>query len=195
MRIAHPRRPSPAMSVAIVALILSATGTGYAAIRLPAKSVGSRELKPNAVTRHDIKAEAVTRRALARNGIDGSKVASNALTGDDIDESTLVLRAAAVPPTGVTRLPGGPAAPAAAEDVVYISTTVSVPPGDAAVKAAATCPDRHRVIGGGVRLEDPVASIVTDAYPSDSTKWEAHILNAEPVQLSATAYAICIPVS
>ena len=73
------RRPSPAMVVACVALIVALSGTGYAAIKLPAKSVGAKQLKTGAVT--NIK--------LARRAVTGGKVARNTLTGTQIDEATL----------------------------------------------------------------------------------------------------------
>jgi hypothetical protein len=43
-------RPSPAMVVACAALFVSLSGVGYAAIVLPANSVGTKHLKRNAVT-------------------------------------------------------------------------------------------------------------------------------------------------
>jgi hypothetical protein len=63
------RLPSPAMVVACTALIVALGGTSYAAIRLPANSVGTKQLKRGAVT--------------------GVKVRSNALTGTQINEGTL----------------------------------------------------------------------------------------------------------
>ncbi|MGH3264873.1 MAG: hypothetical protein ACRDNS_23105, partial [Trebonia sp.] len=44
------RRPSPAMGVALVALFLSAGGASYAAIRIPAHSIGATQLRSFAVT-------------------------------------------------------------------------------------------------------------------------------------------------
>lgn len=44
------RRPSPAMAVALVALFLSIGGASYAAVTLPAGSVGSAQLRNFAVT-------------------------------------------------------------------------------------------------------------------------------------------------
>jgi hypothetical protein len=61
--------PSPAMVVACLALMVALGGTSYAAIRLPANSVGTKQLKKGAVT--------------------GVKVKSNTLTGAHINESTL----------------------------------------------------------------------------------------------------------
>ena len=43
------RFPSPAMVVACIALLVALAGTSYAAIRLPANSVGAKQLKKGAV--------------------------------------------------------------------------------------------------------------------------------------------------
>jgi hypothetical protein len=48
-------RPSPALAVALVALVVAMGGTSYAAITLPAKSVGTKQLKKGAVTTKKIK--------------------------------------------------------------------------------------------------------------------------------------------
>ena len=48
-------RPSPAMVVACAALFVSLSGVGYAAIVLPANSVGAKHLKRNAVTSVKVK--------------------------------------------------------------------------------------------------------------------------------------------
>ena len=49
------RKPSPAMLVAIAALVVSLGGTSYAALKLPAGSVGTKELKKNAVSSPKVK--------------------------------------------------------------------------------------------------------------------------------------------
>lgn len=69
MRLIRRYLPSPAMVVACLALLVALGGTGYAAIKLPANSVGTKQLKRGAVT--------------------GVKVKSNALTGTQVNESTL----------------------------------------------------------------------------------------------------------
>jgi hypothetical protein len=53
-------RPSPAMVVAGIALIVALAGTGYAAVGLPKNSVGSAQIKPGAVGTSDIATNAVT---------------------------------------------------------------------------------------------------------------------------------------
>jgi hypothetical protein len=48
-------RPSPAMTVALVALFVAMGGTGYAALKLPEDSVGSKQLKADAVKSSKVK--------------------------------------------------------------------------------------------------------------------------------------------
>lgn len=57
-------RPSPAMVVAIAALVLAMVGTGYAAFKLPKKSVGTAQLKASAVTNAKIKNKTITGKKL-----------------------------------------------------------------------------------------------------------------------------------
>jgi len=47
------------MIVALLALFVALGGTSYAVIKLPAKSVGNRELKSNAVTSAKIRPRAI----------------------------------------------------------------------------------------------------------------------------------------
>jgi hypothetical protein len=75
----RPGRPSPALVVAVIALIVALGGTGYAAITLPAHSVGTGQLKKAAVTTSKIRRDAVTT----------SKVKPDALSGRDINEARL----------------------------------------------------------------------------------------------------------
>jgi hypothetical protein len=49
------RRPSPPMVLAFVALLVALAGTSYAAIQLPANSVGTKQLKKNAVISKKVK--------------------------------------------------------------------------------------------------------------------------------------------
>ncbi len=49
------QRPSPALVVSVIALSVSLGGTGYAAVVLPANSVGKKQIKKNAVTGAKVK--------------------------------------------------------------------------------------------------------------------------------------------
>lgn len=75
---ARTGRPSPAMVIAIIALIAALGGTAWAA-GLKKGSVGSKQLKSGAVTTGKI----------ANNAVTGAKVAKESLTGADIKISEL----------------------------------------------------------------------------------------------------------
>jgi hypothetical protein len=75
----RPSRPSPALVVSIIALIVAMGGTGYAAVSLPKNSVGTKQLKKNAVIGSKIK----------KNSVTGSKVKNHSLTGADINLGAL----------------------------------------------------------------------------------------------------------
>jgi hypothetical protein len=55
-------RPSPAMVIACTALLFSLGGVGYAAVVLPANSVGTKQLKKNAVVAAKVKDGSLLRR-------------------------------------------------------------------------------------------------------------------------------------
>lgn len=89
-------RPSPAMVVACLALLVALTGTSVAAVQAIApNSVGTPQLRTGAVTNPKLKANAVT----------GAKVANRSLTAIDFQASSL--------PRG-PQGPAGPAGPAGA---------------------------------------------------------------------------------
>jgi hypothetical protein len=72
-------RPSPAVVVATLALVVALAGTTYAAINVPANSVGTKQLKAGAVTASKI----------AKNAISDAKVAPDSLTGRSVNAGTL----------------------------------------------------------------------------------------------------------
>ena len=73
-------RPTPAMIVAIVALVFALGGTSYAAVVLPAGSVGSKQIKKNAVTGAKIKANSVTTVKIKDGAVTTPKLADGAVT-------------------------------------------------------------------------------------------------------------------
>jgi hypothetical protein len=78
-------RPSPAMVVACIALLVALGGTSVAAVsQLANNSVGTAQLKNNAVTTPKIKNNAVTAPKIASNAVAAAKIAGNAVTGAKI---------------------------------------------------------------------------------------------------------------
>jgi hypothetical protein len=68
------RRPSPALIVATVALIVSMGGTGYAAFTLPRNSVGTKQLQNGAVTAAKVKRHSLTGTQIKRHSLTGKQI-------------------------------------------------------------------------------------------------------------------------
>ena len=71
------RRPSPAMFVALIALFLSAGGASYAAIAIPAHSVGATQLRTFAVTNPKLHNDAVGSRKIMPGAVGFYRVNRN----------------------------------------------------------------------------------------------------------------------
>ncbi len=72
-------KPSPAMIVAVVALVVAMGGGAWAATSLPRNSVGPQQIKRNAVTAHKIR----------NNSINSAKVRDRSLTARDFRKGSL----------------------------------------------------------------------------------------------------------
>lgn len=83
------RKLSPAMAVAIVALILALCGSAFATIAPRARQGASAPLAKNSVGTRQLKAKAVTTGKLANNAVNSRAVAANSLTGADINLNSL----------------------------------------------------------------------------------------------------------
>jgi hypothetical protein len=83
------RRPSPALVIALLALFVALGGTTYAVQRLPKRSVGSAQLRTDAVHNRSIKAGAVSRSKIRRKAVTADQVGTDALIGRNILESSL----------------------------------------------------------------------------------------------------------
>ena len=139
------RLPSPAMVVACIALAVALGGTSYAAIRLPANSVGTTQLKRGAVT--------------------AVKVRGNSLTGTQINEARLGKVPFADRATNAATADTATRAPVTRLD--YQSAVVAAAggrtPRDA--RESVNCPSGLNAVGGGVHLPDPFDGNIADTLP------------------------------
>jgi len=76
---ARRRRPSAAMLVALLALFLAAGGVSYAAVSLPANSVGNAQIQNGAVSNFKLATEAVGFRKIIPGTIGAVRVNKNAV--------------------------------------------------------------------------------------------------------------------
>ncbi|HEX4746485.1 MAG TPA: hypothetical protein VFU99_06330 [Gaiellaceae bacterium] len=97
-------RPSPALVVASLALLVALSGTSVASVTqlLPRNSVGTKQLQPKSVTGPKIRDKAIGPRKIATNAVTTEKVRNRSLRADDFAPGEL--------PAG----PPGPAGPAGA---------------------------------------------------------------------------------
>ena len=78
------RLPSPAMGVALVALVVAMGGTSYAVVR-----IGTKQIKANAITSPKIRNGAVRSVDLARNSVGTAKILASAVTGLQIRDASV----------------------------------------------------------------------------------------------------------
>jgi hypothetical protein len=81
MKLSRIRMPSPAMVVAVVALIAALGGGAYAAVQVGKNSVSAKSLKKNAVITKKIKNLAVTEAKLADGSVSAAKLKPGAGAG------------------------------------------------------------------------------------------------------------------
>jgi hypothetical protein len=107
-------RPSPALAVACLALLFVLVGTSGAAVSQapPKNSVGTNQLKNNAVTAAKIKNSAVTAAKIGTNAVTAAKIAANAVSSPKVADGSLQagdLAAGVLPPSSAAgRFVNGP---------------------------------------------------------------------------------------
>jgi hypothetical protein len=151
------RRPSPAMVVACIALIVALGGTSVAAVSqlVPRNSVGPRQLQFGAVTGPKIRA----------NAVNSSKVANRSLLR--VDFAPGQLPAGPTGPQGPAGPAGaaGPAGPAGAIGAITVRTeSVSVVDGSIdntfnTARVTRSCQGNERAISAGTSWGDDGADL------------------------------------
>jgi hypothetical protein len=118
-------RPSPALVVACLALLVALSGSSVAAVNaLGRNTVGAPQIKPNAVSTSELRNGAVTNAKLRANAVTGNKVRNHSLTAADFIAGTL--------PAG-PQGPAGPAGPAGAAGPAGTIGPITVRQGSVAV--------------------------------------------------------------
>jgi hypothetical protein len=165
-------RPSPSMLVAFAALMVALGGTSYAIAQLPANSVGTKQLKKNAVT--------------------SAKVKNRSLLANDFKSGQLPRGAQG--PRGVAGPagPAGPTGPAGAAGATRVTVRVGAPDIGTSV---AECQGAERAVGGGGFTPDDDAFLwdsTPNAESGTPTGWVAQAVVAGlGTEADVTAYVIC----
>jgi hypothetical protein len=171
------RLPSPATMLASIALLVALGGTSVAAVSaLPSNSVGTAQLKANAVTSAKVKNASLLRVDFKKGQLPAGPTGARGPQG----------------PAG----PAGPAGVSALQRVDVVTPTSSVN----SKTISAVCPAGKRVIGGGARVTGNGAFKVSinEAYPdSDATKFNgvAREVDATALTWALQVYAMCANVA
>jgi hypothetical protein len=189
--------------LAILALFIVLGGTSYAAVRLPAKSVGTKQLKSSAVTR--VK--------LARGAVTSSKVKDGSLLPADFARGQLpVGPAGQTGPAGAPGERGSDGAPGSPGiSGLHIVTADSAADTTNPKVVVAPCPSGEAAVGGGgqvfttvpaqqdaLRTSGPVVGGDTQPTSGVPTGWRVNAVQdtADTTNAwTARAYALCATVA
>lgn len=142
----RPPSPSPALLVAVLALVVALGGTSYAAVSLARNSVLSQHIKNGQVKAPDLGTGSVRSRTVK----DGSLRARDFKPGQ--------LPAGPAGPRGPQGIPGP------VDTVTVVASSSPIAPGDFG-SAQADCPSGTEAIGGGIDPGNVFTMVVTGTYP------------------------------
>ena len=104
MKLKRIKMPSPAMAVALTALFVALGTAAYAGTKLPANSVGAKQLKPNAVTESDVAPSAITAPKIAAQAVDSGQLKPGAVSSGKLQDNAVTAEKLGVlPAVRVTR--------------------------------------------------------------------------------------------
>lgn len=176
------RLPSPAMTVALIALFAGFAGSAIAQTAVP--------LAKRALTADKAKVATTARNAQRLQGQTAGQIA--ATPGPATDAATLNGQTAAQ-----IAATAGPASSIPAGAVTYRTQSYSVSNEGETARDTALCRQGEKVIGGGWDMATGVGTTVTDTPLPDGSGWRVHIFvesgNNTPVQ--GTMWAVCLKVS
>ena len=173
-------RPSPAMVVAITALVVSLGGNSYAAVKLAKDSVTSRTIKDGQVKRPD----------LARDAVGTDQVATGSLLASDFKAG---------------QLPAGPQGPKGDKgDKGLTSFAVRANAGQEPNAITASCNPGEIAVSGGAHSFDGVLdasaptsvaqAVFTTGVPTflgyTPTAWTGHAVN-DTANAHVTVWVVC----
>jgi hypothetical protein len=189
------RVPSPATIIALIALFVALGGTAYAAMNLPANSVGAEQIKSGAVTGTKLSDNAVT----------SAKVKNGTLLARDFKVGQLPGGPRGVPgPQGPQGIPGpqgpqgvpgtqgskGDPGPPGATNIAVRSAGGTVPAG-AGVSIVASCDPGEVATGGGGFDDGNQGMWIYQSGPSSTSSWVASFHNTTGSDAPATTMVVC----
>lgn len=155
------KRLSYANVMATLAVFISLGGGAFAALRLPANSVGTKQLKRSAVTGAKVKDASLTGADVKDASLTGKDVKPGSLPGEDIKPGTL--SAASLPLIPLERLLGVSSTATNSTEIElkegacerYVFTAPGAQPGDAVILQGSDVSGLKNAIEGGATVTNP----------------------------------------
>jgi hypothetical protein len=201
MTVFRPRRPSAALVLSAIALIVSLGGTAYASGLVGRNSVGTKQLRNGAVTSKKIQNKAVTTRKIRNGAVTAAKINTrglkvpNALHADSATNAGIAFNAGHATTANIAISAGS-------------LTGVNVIRGALSTSAAkrqsfgeADCPAGQFPVGGGVwtdSAETTTTQSVNSSWPTrqnpsdpEPDAWGAWVNNTGNSAQAFYVYAVC----
>lgn len=178
------RRPSPALAVSIVALVLAASGSAVAASKLVS---GNSLIRKNSLSGNRLKAGSVTGKQIQASTLGTVPNATSANTATTAQTATTAV-------TATTAMTATTAESSPISKVTYVSQPWPITGTPAAgVNVVANCPAGTVVIGGGAQVASEADGYVNDSYPmANKSGWVANF-QGDNNPNTGTVTAICAP--
>lgn len=196
----RPRRPSPAIIVATIALVAALGGTTYAQVAINGadirnKSIAGGKLKNQAVGTAQLRNLAVQSTDIQSGAVTVSKLRSGAVTAAKLGRDAV--GTAAIAPNSVTRA-DLQAAARVPNVVVRTSAVAGASPGTLNQTAVGCNQGETLISGGGGIASAPVAGAgLVSSRPEIAagtavpTRWQVIMANGSPGPIEFQAFAIC----
>ena len=159
---------------ATLALVVALGGTSYAAIKLPANSVGAAQVKPDAITSGKVRNGSLLRRDFKPGELPAATRGADGAPGQ----------------AG----PRGPAGDASLPVAGYKHSDPIAVPAGATLPGRLACDAGMRVVGGGVYAQEPGLAIES-SVPESATAWVVSMRYESTAARSFRVYVICMTAS
>ena len=162
------------MVVAIVALVVAASGTAVAATKLVS---GDSLIKKNSLSGNRLRAHTVSGKQIKLSSLGTVRNAAHATTADTATNATNATTAGSAPIAKLT----------------YVTTSFAVPGDGTTTTGSASCPSGTDATGGGSNIDDTTDGIFFGSFPAGKTGWSATYQDFGGMPATGTVYAICAP--
>ena len=191
--------------VAYIALFVALGGTSYAVVRLPANSVGAKQIKPNAVATSEVKDASLLAADFALGQVPAGPrgpTGTNGATGP-AGPAGPAGAPGAQGPAGAQGLAGpkGPAGTAAAISTVE-ATAHSATDSEAFKSKLARCPEGSQVVAAGAHIltatggsgvdNTALTSVEVDTYANGASAIAQEVSTGTSSNWSLLVYALCM---